>query len=58
MVANVGTIKVEFSVGLVSDLTGQRHNRRNFPIDPRASSHFGVGNYGVIESGTPVLSPK
>ncbi len=50
MVTDVGTIKIELPVGLVSDLAGQRHDRRDFPIDSRAGSHFAISDHGVIES--------
>src|SRR2546430_2155511 len=50
VVTDVGTIKIELPVGLVSDLAGQRHDRRNFPIDSRAGPHLAISDHGVIES--------
>ena len=55
---NIGAVKIEASIRLITSLGRQRQDRRDFPIEAGARSHFAVTEHGMIEPRIPCASPK
>src|SRR5204862_4321185 len=58
VIAHFGAVKIEVSVWLVADLTGERDDRRNLPIKTSTSPNLGVRDYCVVEARDAVSISK
>ena len=58
VIAHFSTIEIEIPVWLVTNLTGERHNRRNLPVKAGSGPNLAVRHHCMVEAWNPMRIAK